>query len=67
MRELLAGLVPGLPAAAANAIVARAEGVPLYAIETIRMLVSSGQLTAGEDGTLPAAAATSPSSPCRRP
>ena len=51
MRELLAGVVPGLPTATADAIVARAEGVPLYAIETIRMLVANGQLTASEDGT----------------
>ena len=29
----------------------RAEGVPLYAVETIRMLVANGDLTAAEDGT----------------
>ncbi|TAL08438.1 MAG: adenylate/guanylate cyclase domain-containing protein, partial [Chloroflexota bacterium] len=51
MRELLAGVVPGLPTPAADAIVARAEGVPLYAIETIRMLVATGQLVANDDGT----------------
>ncbi|MBI3747012.1 MAG: AAA family ATPase, partial [Chloroflexi bacterium] len=51
MRELLAGVVPGLPAATATAIVNRAEGVPLYAIETIRMLVANGGLTAAADGT----------------
>jgi class 3 adenylate cyclase/tetratricopeptide (TPR) repeat protein len=51
MRELLAGLVPGLPAKTVDAIVARAEGIPLYAIETIRMLVSKGQLAVAEDGT----------------
>ena len=44
MRELLAGLVPGLPEAAARAIVARADGVPLYAVETVRMLVAEGKL-----------------------
>ena len=38
MRELLAGLVPGLPEAAVQAIVARADGIPLYAVETVRML-----------------------------
>ena len=32
MRELLAGLVPGLPESAVRAIVARADGVPLYAV-----------------------------------
>jgi class 3 adenylate cyclase/tetratricopeptide (TPR) repeat protein len=45
MRQLLAGLVPGLPDAAAAAIVARADGVPLYAVETVRMLVGDGRLT----------------------
>jgi tetratricopeptide (TPR) repeat protein len=50
MRELLAGLVPGLPDQAARAIVARAEGVPLYAVETVRMLLAEGRL-ALEAGT----------------
>jgi signal transduction protein with GAF and PtsI domain len=45
MRELLAGLVPGLPAAAVTGIVARADGIPLYAVETVRMLVAEGRLT----------------------
>ncbi len=44
MRELLAGLVPGLDASAAKAIVARADGMPLYAVETVRMLVAEGRL-----------------------
>ena len=30
---------------------ARAEGIPLYAVETVRMLVAEGQLTASDDGT----------------
>jgi class 3 adenylate cyclase/tetratricopeptide (TPR) repeat protein len=51
MRELLAGLVPGLPDAAAQAIVARADGVPLYAVETVRMLLADGKLEASPDGT----------------
>ena len=45
MRELLAGLVPGLPAPAVYSIVARADGIPLYAVETVRMLVAEGRLT----------------------
>ncbi len=45
MRELLEGLVPGLPDSAARAIVARADGIPLYAMETVRMLVAEGRLT----------------------
>ncbi|HEY6058563.1 MAG TPA: adenylate/guanylate cyclase domain-containing protein, partial [Candidatus Limnocylindrales bacterium] len=44
MRELLAGLVPGLPESAVRSIVARADGVPLYAVETVRMLLADGQL-----------------------
>jgi len=50
MRELLGGLVPGLPEAAARAIVERADGVPLYAVETVRMLLADGKLVAS-DGT----------------
>jgi tetratricopeptide (TPR) repeat protein len=50
MTELLAGLVPGLPDEAVGAIVARAEGVPLYAVETVRMLIDRGQLQPSGDG-----------------
>ncbi len=42
MEELLAGLVPGLPEALRGQILARAEGVPLYAVETVRMLLDRG-------------------------
>jgi class 3 adenylate cyclase/tetratricopeptide (TPR) repeat protein len=44
MRELLTGLVHGLPEAALRGIVERADGVPLYAVETVRMLVAEGRL-----------------------
>ena len=44
MRDLLAGLVAGLPDAAVTAIVERADGVPLYAVETVRMLLAEGKL-----------------------
>jgi tetratricopeptide (TPR) repeat protein len=44
MRALLAGFVPGLPSSAVDAILARADGIPLYAVETVRALVGSGQL-----------------------
>jgi hypothetical protein len=44
MRELLAGLVPGLPEQAVATIVARADGIPLYAVETVRTLVAEGRL-----------------------
>jgi class 3 adenylate cyclase/tetratricopeptide (TPR) repeat protein len=45
MQELLEGLVPGLPAQTLRAIVARADGIPLYAVETVRMLLAEGKLT----------------------
>jgi class 3 adenylate cyclase/tetratricopeptide (TPR) repeat protein len=44
MRELLAGLVPGLPDSAARLIASRSDGIPLYAVETVRMLVGQGLL-----------------------
>ena len=44
MEELLAGLVPGLPGEMLEEILARAEGVPLYAVETVRMLLDRGLL-----------------------
>jgi len=44
MRQLLAGLVPGLPPDASRRIVERAEGIPLYAVEIVRMLVAHGRL-----------------------
>ena len=50
MRELLGGLVSGLPEQAIRSIVTRAEGIPLYAVETIRMLVADGRLVARDDG-----------------
>ena len=39
MGRLLDGLVPDMPAAARDAIAGRAEGIPLYAVETVRMLI----------------------------
>src|SRR3954453_21419771 len=39
MRAMLDGLVPGMPAAAARAVAPQAQGIPLYAVETVRMLV----------------------------
>ena len=46
MRELMSGLVPGLPGEVVERVLARADGVPLYAVETVRMLLSEGLLTA---------------------
>jgi class 3 adenylate cyclase/tetratricopeptide (TPR) repeat protein len=39
MRPRVDALVPGMPAAARDKIVAQAQGVPLYAVETVRSLV----------------------------
>src|SRR4029453_1194993 len=44
MTELLDGFVPGLPDTLREQILARAEGVPLYAVETVRMLLDRGLL-----------------------
>ena len=44
MRELLEGMAPDLPAPIVARIVERADGLPLYAVETIRMLVATGRL-----------------------
>lgn len=48
MEGLLSGLVPGLPHPLVERILGRAEGVPLYAVETVRMLLDQGLLV--EDG-----------------
>ncbi len=50
MTALLDGLVPGLPASAVQQIIQRAEGVPLYAVETVRMLVADGRIVPSDDG-----------------
>jgi class 3 adenylate cyclase/tetratricopeptide (TPR) repeat protein len=44
MDDLLTGLVPGLPDELRARILERAEGVPLYAVETVRMLLDRGLL-----------------------
>ena len=44
MRALLDGLVAGLPEGLAAQILARSEGVPLYAVETVRMLLDRGHV-----------------------
>ena len=44
MEELLAGLVPGLPEDLRDRILKRAEGIPLYAVETVRTLLDRGLL-----------------------
>ncbi|MFN8186801.1 MAG: adenylate/guanylate cyclase domain-containing protein [Gaiellales bacterium] len=48
--ELLQGLVPGLPDELRSQIVERAEGVPLYAIEIVRMLLDRALIERADDG-----------------
>ncbi len=50
MEQLLIGLVPGLPSEVTKRILDRAEGVPLYAVETVRMLLDRGVLV--QDGAV---------------
>lgn len=45
MRLLLKGLAPALPERIADQIVSRAEGIPLYAVEMVRMLIDRGDLS----------------------
>jgi len=47
--RLLDGLVTDLPARARESIVERAEGIPLYAVETVRSLLDKGVLAKGDD------------------
>ena len=66
MQQLLDGLVPGLPEGVHADILERAEGVPLYAVEIVRMLLDRGLLVqednryrpAGEIGKLDVASAS---------
>jgi class 3 adenylate cyclase/tetratricopeptide (TPR) repeat protein len=49
MSALLTGLVPGLPEKLRDNILERAEGIPLYAVETVRMLLDRGLLEQAEN------------------
>ncbi|MGH9294664.1 MAG: ATP-binding protein, partial [Acidimicrobiales bacterium] len=42
MGELVEALVPGMPAPAREAITSRADGIPLFAVETVRSLLDQG-------------------------
>jgi predicted ATPase/class 3 adenylate cyclase len=50
MDSLLLGLVPGLPEELRATIRDRADGIPLYAVETVRMLLDRGLLERDGDG-----------------
>ena len=44
VHELLDGMAPGLPMELKRAVTDRAEGVPLYVVETVRMLADAGTI-----------------------
>ncbi|MFL5735978.1 MAG: AAA family ATPase [Actinomycetota bacterium] len=50
IRSMLRGMVPGMPDVLVERIRERSEGVPLYAVETVRMLIDRGALRKTEDG-----------------
>ena len=52
MDELLSGLVPDLPEDVRARLRVAADGIPLYAVETVRMLRDRGLLTADGAGDL---------------
>jgi len=59
MRALLAGLVPGLPENAVRLIIDRADGIPLYAVETVRVLVAERRLESRDGVYVPVGDLTS--------
>jgi class 3 adenylate cyclase/predicted ATPase len=50
MRVLVAGLAPGIPEDLVVRIADRTAGVPLHAVEFVRMLLNAGQLVPAGDG-----------------
>jgi predicted ATPase len=53
MLELVRGMIPGAPKQVIERIADRAEGVPLYAVETVRMLLDRGLLRREGDAIVP--------------
>ncbi len=50
VEQLVDGMVPGIPSELRDRVVAAAAGVPLYAVEFVRMLVGDGTLVPAGDG-----------------
>jgi class 3 adenylate cyclase/tetratricopeptide (TPR) repeat protein len=48
--ELLDGFAPGLPIEVRGAVRERSEGIPLYVVETVRMLADSGLIRSADGG-----------------
>ncbi len=57
MAILVDGLVVGLPPASRTALVERAEGIPLFAVETVRALIDRDLVVPREGQYVPADAA----------
>ncbi len=53
MTGLVTGMVRGIGEDLAAAITERANGIPLYAVELVRMLLADGDLVAGDDCCTP--------------
>jgi class 3 adenylate cyclase/tetratricopeptide (TPR) repeat protein len=53
MEALMRGLVPGLGPEITATILTRAQGIPLYAVETVRMLIDRGLLERKDGGYQP--------------
>ena len=51
--QLVRGVAPTLPDGLVQRVVDRADGIPLYAVETIRMLIDAGHLVSSADGYRP--------------
>ena len=51
MSALVSGLVPGIPDETLAGVAERSGGVPMYAVEFVRMLLGRGVLAQGADGT----------------
>jgi class 3 adenylate cyclase/tetratricopeptide (TPR) repeat protein len=45
MIDLVDGMTPGIDAGVRDAIIERAAGIPLYAVEMVRMMLAGGELT----------------------
>jgi tetratricopeptide (TPR) repeat protein len=50
MKELVAGLAPGMPEGVMDRIAERTAGVPLHAVEFVRMLINSGRMVDVDNG-----------------
>ena len=60
MREMLHGIAPDLPESIVFPVVARADGIPLYVVETLRMLVATGRLAHENGLVIPTGSALRP-------